>query len=337
MTTVLDSKTRRHTPRPARRRRVLTEVSSPVALVLILAALPFLVDAFTVDVLDTGIVYGTMAMGLAVLVGRAGLPSLGHAAFVGVGGYAGALLAVHVTANLVAGLLVGACASVLLSLLVGVISLRSHGVYFLMVSLAVAELTQTIAVRSTFTGGDNGLSTIPTADVPVFSALGVDRVVAMYWFTIVIAALVYVALRLIVASPLGISIVGSRDNPNRMRSLGYSIPGIRVFALAVSGACAGLGGVLLMQKDTIMSPSTLDPDVSILLLVIVLIGGARSLAGPMLAGIALIYLRARLSSLVGDSWVLLLGMLFVLTVYLLPRGFAGLISPRSKPGGSHEH
>ncbi|MGJ3507605.1 branched-chain amino acid ABC transporter permease [Enemella sp. A6] len=301
---------------------------------VLLAAGPFVLDPYALDVATTGLAYGLMAMGLAVLVGQAGLPSLGHAAFLGVGGYTAGLVSIHINGNYFLGMAAGAVAGLLLSLLLGAISMRAQGIYFLMISLAAAELIHVVAIRFTdLTGGDNGLSGIPAAPVPVFESMGLPRVVSMYWFTLIVVGLAYVLLRLVLASPHGKSITGSHDNPDRMRAIGYSVTRIRIAALALSGVTTAIGGVLLTFKDTFIAPTALAPDASILLLVMVLVGGSRSLLGPLLTGIGLVALRAVSSSLIGDWWIFALGVLFVVTVFAMPSGIAGLLRgrPRTSP------
>ncbi|MDN5892396.1 MAG: branched-chain amino acid ABC transporter permease [Nocardioides sp.] len=305
-----------------------TRIIPTVAVLVVLALAPLFLDSYSLDVLTGGLIYGLMAMGLAVLVGQAGLPSLGHAAFLGVGGYAAGLLAVHVTANPLAGLLAAALVGAVLSVLLGVISMRAQGIYFLMVSLAVAELIHAITMTTDFTGGDNGLSGIPTPEIPALDALGLPHVVSVYWYVLVVAVVVLILVQLLVAAPLGRAITGSADNADRMRALGYNIATVRVSALVISGVAVAVGGALLTQKDVFIAPTALAPDTSILLLVMVLVGGARSLVGPLIAGIGLVVIRSYTSSTIGDYWVRALGAIFVLTVYFLPNGLAGLLSRR---------
>lgn len=304
----------------------LRVVAPAIVALLVLVAAPLFLDSYLLDVLTTGVIYGLMAMGLAVLVGRAGLPSLGHAAFLGVGGYSSALLAIHITANPLVGLVVGGLAGLALAVVLGAISLRARGVYFLMISLAVAELVHAITIKSDFTGGDNGLSGIPTTDVPMLGASSLPLVVLTYWYVLTIAVVGYLVLSTVLASPQGQAITGSADNPERMRAIGYSIPGIRMVTLALSGITVAVGGALLTQKDSFIAPTALSPDTSILLLVMVLVGGSRSLAGPFAAGVGLIMVRSWTSSAIGDYWILALGAIFVLTVYFLPQGIAGLFT-----------
>lgn len=293
-----------------------------VALV-VLAAAPYVLDAYSLDVLTLGLAYGLMAMALALLIGYAGLPSLGHAAFLGLGGYSAGLVAMHLSANSLVGLVVAALVGAAAAAVIGTLSLRTHGVFFLMLTLAFAEIVHQIAVRSSVTGGDNGLST-PAPAIPLLGSLGLPRVAVLYWYVLVVVVAAYAILRAMVRSPLGRALVGVRDNPARMAAVGYSVVGIRLRAVVVSGALTAVGGALLVQKDNLVAPTSLTPDVSVLLLVMVLVGGARSLLGPLVGAVGLVALRSVTSSWLGESWLVVEGALFVLTVYFLPSGLAGL-------------
>lgn len=305
--------------------RPWASVAGHLTILVILLLAPYVLQAYMLDVLTQGVVYGLMAMSLALLVGQVGLPSLGHAAFVGLGGYATGLMAIHLTAQPVVGLLVALAVGVAAACLLGLISLRAHGVYFLMLSLAFAEIIHQVAQQSTaYAGGDNGLSGVPTGSLGPLEATGTPFVVQFYWYSVAVAVVGYLILRLVVRSPLGRAMAGTRDNQARMRAIGYSVIGIRMRAIVTSGAVCAVGGALLLQKNSFVAPPSLTPDVSVLLLVMVLIGGSRSLMGPFLAGIGLMVMRSVASNWVGDYWLFILGALFVATVYLLPGGFAAV-------------
>jgi branched-chain amino acid transport system permease protein len=303
--------------RPVWRRPIVTHA---VVLVAFLLA-PFILQEYLLDVLTLGVVYGLMAMSLALVVGQVGLPSLGHAAFVGLGGYAAGLLAIHVTANPLVGLTVAVMAGALGAALLGLISLWTHGIFFLMLSLAFAEIIHEVAQQSSsYAGGANGLSGVPTVMLGPLELTKTPFIAQFYWYAVIIAALAFVVLTIAQRSPLGKSMAGTRDNAARMRAIGYSVTGIRMRAVIISGAVCAVGGGLLLQKESFVSPSSVTPDVSVLLLVMVLIGGSQSLLGPFLAGVGLMILRSLASNWVGDYWQFMLGAVFVLTVYLLPGG-----------------
>jgi branched-chain amino acid transport system permease protein len=292
-------------------------------LAVLLVTAPFWLDGYSLDVLTLGLTYGLMAMALSLLLGFTGLPSLGHAAFLGLGSYAAGLLAVHTTDNALLGLVLAAVVGAAAAAVVGALSLRTHGIFFLMLTLAFAQIVHQIAIRSSFTGGDNGLS-VPTTQIPLLSATGMPRIVVIYWYVLVIVAAGYLLLSYLVRSPLGQALTGVRDNPKRMAAIGYSVVSIRMRAVVLSGALTAIGGALLVQKDMLVAPTAIGPGTSVLLLVMVLVGGARSITGALVGAVVLIALRSFTSSWMGEVWLLVEGALFVAIVYFVPSGLAGL-------------
>src|SRR5699024_6046329 len=127
-------------------------------------------------------------------------------------------------------LVVAAISGAVLSVLLGLMSLRSKGVYFLMISLALAELVHAAVIRSNYVGGDNGLS-MPRLDAPIFGSLGVPNDVAMYWYAVLVAAVAFIVLKTFMVSPMGQATLASKDNAERMRALGYSVRALRMTAL----------------------------------------------------------------------------------------------------------
>jgi branched-chain amino acid transport system permease protein len=292
-------------------------------VVLLVGSAPYWLDAYSLDVLTLGLTYGLMAMALALLIGLTGLPSLGHAAFLGLGSYSAGLLAVHSTDNALAGLVVAAAVGAAAAAVVGALSLRTHGIFFLMLTLAFAEIVRQVAIQSSFTGGDNGLS-VPAPTIPLLSASGMPPVVSVYWYVLAVVVAGYALLSLVVRSPFGQALTGVRDNPDRMAAIGYSVITVRLCAVVLSGALTAVGGALLVQKDTLVAPTALTPDISVLLLVMVLVGGARSLPGALVGAVGMVFLRSFTSSWLGETWLLVEGLLFVAVVYFLPSGLAGL-------------
>ncbi|MFI6814345.1 branched-chain amino acid ABC transporter permease [Nonomuraea sp. NPDC050328] len=300
------------------------------AVLAVMAVMPYVLDPYRLDLLSGGLAYGLMAASLAFLVGHGGLPSLGHAAFLGVGAYAAGLTAKHLTANALGQLLVAIAAGVVFALLTGWFAVRTKGFFFLMFTLAIGEIAVQAATRSTrVTGGDNGLSGIPKAELFGLDAV-VPYVAAFYWWALAVVALGFGALVLLRNSPLGRAVAGARENETRMAALGYHVTGVRLAAVVIAGAVCAAGGALVEQKDTFVAPTHLEIGVSVLLLVMVLLGGRDSLAGPLVAGVALIVLRAMTSTALGDKWLLVEGALFVICVYLLPGGLQGLWRRRAQ-------
>ncbi|MFD9942005.1 branched-chain amino acid ABC transporter permease [Nonomuraea sp. NPDC059023] len=301
-----------------------------VLAIAVLAAMPFVLGAYQLSLLTGGLAYGLMAASLALLVGHAGLPSLGHAAFLGVGAYAAGLTAKHLSESAVVQLGAAVLAGVVFALVTGWFAVRTRGFFFLMFTLAIGEIAVQAATRAgRVTGGDNGL-----AGIPVSTLFGLETampyVVVFYWWALAVVAAGFAVLAVVRRGPLGAAIAGTRENEARMAAFGYSVPGVRLASVTVAGAVCAAGGALVAQKDTFVAPTHLGVGVSVLLLVMVLLGGRDSLAGPALAAAGLIALREATSGALGDKWLLVEGALFVLCVYLLPEGLAGLWRKRAR-------
>jgi branched-chain amino acid transport system permease protein len=322
-------------------KRLLAGRSVPVHLfalgvVVWLVALPFGASAYTVGVVGRVLAFGVLVASLDFLVGIAGLPSLGHGAFFGIGAYAAALVARDVTAvgpaQLVVASLIGAAAAGV----TGLVTIRSRGVYFLMLTLAIGELARQLADSWTsLTGGTNGLAGVPALQlVPG----GGPVVIAghVYWYVLAVTALAYGLLTAVRASAFGQAMKGVRDNEDRMRALGYSVTGLKLAALVVAGGFAGLAGSLWLTQLRFVSPADVGFATSAVALLCVVIGGRGSLWGAFAAAAVVIVVRDELGTVIGGRGPLVLGLTFIAVVYLLPRGLAGLVPaglrlPRPEP------
>jgi branched-chain amino acid transport system permease protein len=302
----------------------MSRLSGPgvrVLVVLALALAPLYLSDFRTFLLTEILIFGLFAASLDLLIGYAGLPSLGHAAYLGVGAYASGLLALHVTTNVFAQIAVATGAAAGVALVTGAIIVRSRGIYFLMLTLAVGQLAAQLAINwDAVTKGSNGLFGIKPPTLG-----GSDHVLAgntHFYYYVLIAFLVgYALLRQIVRSPFGRTLDAVRLNEGRLASLGYNVPLYKLAAFTIAGALAGYAGALTMQQAKYVSPSTLSFDMSALAVVALVVGGRRTLIGAVL-GAGFVYLiRDELSSHFAEHWGLVLGAVFVLVVYLLPGGF----------------
>lgn len=292
-------------------------------LVLVLAvtgavAAPWFVDDYTTATLSRLLVLGLVGLSVALLTGVTGLPTLGQTAPFAAGAYAAAQL--DGAAQLVVGIGVGAGFALLTAPLV----VYARGVYVLMITLAIGELAIIVAGRwKSVTGGTDGLLAASTFDT--------DR--GRYLYALVVAgaivALVLVALR----SPAGLLLRASRDDEARMRASGHPVTAYLTGAYVAAGGIAGAGGALLVTTQQYVSPADFGFDTAALLLLGVAIGGAGSMLGAV-AGTALVFAaRDWLSGLLPGHAPLLLGAVFVLTAYLLPRGVAGFDWDRLRERG----
>jgi branched-chain amino acid transport system permease protein len=304
-----------------------------LVLFLLLAAVPLFVAPFTANTLSRILIFALFAVSLDLLVGITGLPSLGHAAYFGIGAYTAGLVSIHWTSAAPIPVLLAAAAGAVAAALTGWLAVRSGGVYFLMLTLAIGELVHQLAQRLTsVTGGSNGLFGIPSVRIG-----GEPLTLAglVYWYVLVVALLGFVGLWLVAYSPFGAALRGIRDNEPRMRSLGYSPFRYKFVAFTVAGGFAGLAGGLFAGLVRIVNPTDTGFTTSALILLAVILGGAGTLWGPVLGAAVVVLVRDTFGPQLDGHGPLLLGVVFVVAVYALPRGFAGLGTRRRRaPGGT---
>jgi branched-chain amino acid transport system permease protein len=303
---------------PSTRRRPLWSLPA-----LLLAVAPFFLGPADLDVLTRILSYGLLAASLSLLIGFLRLPSLGQAAPFGIGAYTAGLMAIHVTPFAPLLMVGGAAAAAVGSALVGWLLVRTSGIYFLMLTLAVGEIVFELAETSRgVTGGSNGLYGIPAPELsgPVTGAAPI------YWLVLAGATVGFAALWAVARSPFGLALRGVGDNEERMRSLGYRTRRHKLAGWCISGAVAGLGGALLAMHQQLVVPGYAGLSTSIAALVAVVVGGAGSLWGACIGAGIVIVLRDEIGSSLGGHGPLLLGAIFILVVYVAPGGLAGLLA-----------
>jgi branched-chain amino acid transport system permease protein len=302
------------------------------AVLAALVAAPFLLSEFRLGLLTDILIFGLWVVSLDLLIGYAGLVSLGHAAFFGLGAYTVALLATEeVTTSVLLTLPAAVLLAGLAAVVLGWLATATRGVAFIMLTLALGEILFVLAATwKSVTRGDDGL---PLAgDLMLLPGFGIEFFESDFGFYFYVLALFLLGLllvKLIVNSPFGLVLEGIRENPERMASLGYWVKGYKLAAFTIAGALAGLAGALHAQKFQFVSPELLGFTLSALALVMHTIGGGRSLYGPVLGAGVVLFVRDELSATF-EHWLLLLGIVFILFVYFLPRGIAGLIDRRPR-------
>ncbi len=313
----------RATPTPSTRRSTLLRRGVPLlALLVVLASAPLFVAPFTANTLSRILIFALFAVSLDLLVGITGLPSLGHAAYFGIGAYTAGLVAIHWTSEAPVAVLLAAGAGAVAAAATGWLAVRSGGVYFLMLTLAIGELVHQLAQRlSSVTGGSNGLFGIPSVRV---AGQPLTLAGLLYWYVLLFALLGFLGLWLVAHSPFGGALRGIRDNEPRMRSLGYSPFRYKFVAFTIAGGFAGLAGGLFAGLVRIVNPSDASFTTSALILLAVILGGAGTLWGPVLGAAVVVLVRDTFGPQLDGHGPLLLGVVFVVAVYVLPRGFAGL-------------
>ncbi|MEU1969565.1 branched-chain amino acid ABC transporter permease [Micromonospora sediminicola] len=288
-----------------------------------LAALTLVLDPFTLSSVSRIMSLGLLACSVAILTGWLGLPTLGQVAPYAVGAYATAQAANAGVTHGAAQVTIAAVAAALLSLPVGAVVTRARGITFLMVTLAVAELTVAAAIGyKALTGGSDGLAGIPPTTTPWAGALTDDRDVYLYVLAVTVVTLIvcWTVLR----SPAGRLLRGCRDHEDRMRANGHPVARYLVTAYVGTAVMAGIAGCLLVTSQRYISPQDVSFEISAMVLLAVTIGGASSLTGSITAVAVVVLVRDWVTVVLPGRGPLLLGMLFIGAVYVLPDGLAGL-------------
>jgi branched-chain amino acid transport system permease protein len=328
-------------------------VDRPAALLgvaagaLALALWPAVAGAYGMDLVVKIMIYAIAALSLELLVGRTGLVCFGQAALFGLGAYATVLLA---PADSAASLLWLAPAAIAVAagyaLFMGALSLRTRGVYFIMVTLAFAQMAYYLAHDTPLGGGTDGiyLNLRPQIALGQAVLVDIDQPLAMYYLVLGCLAAVFVLLALIARSPFGHALAGIRINEQRMRAAGFATYPYKLAAFVLSGAIAGLAGVLFAVKDGYVNPEMLSWHLSGAILLMVILGGIGHLRGAVIGAFAFVLLQEffKDEAIFGDwaeHWLLGMGLTIILAVALLPRGLIGagaLVSQRvrRRAGGS---
>jgi branched-chain amino acid transport system permease protein len=304
-----------------------------VALLLLLAAVPpvaaLLNEPFYLDLLRRVMIFAIAAISLNLILGYGGMVSFGHAAYLGIGAYAVGVLDHHGISNgwLQWGTAVGASAMVAAA--IGAISVRTSGIYFIMITLAFTQMLYYLGVSLAEYGGDDGMRLKARSQ---FSGL-IDLNDATSFYYLVFAFLVlflYLTHRL-VNSRFGLVLQAVRSNEARTRAIGISPYPYRLAAFVISGAMCGLAGALLVNQTSFLTPEFMNWTRSGELMFMVILGGIASTAGPLLGAAALLLLEdvlqgwSVLPKWVNEHWQLYLGVILVLVVLFARRGLAGLL------------
>ncbi|HZD91850.1 MAG TPA: branched-chain amino acid ABC transporter permease [Pseudolabrys sp.] len=291
-----------------------------VALLVALAALvsvPYWAPGqYYINVASQILFYAIFALGLNVIAGYGGLVSLGHAGLLGISAYAAAYMLqagfghpVAIITALVAGLIAMAIYAVL--------SLRTTGIGFIMITLALGEIIWGLAYRwISITNGDNGIN-VHTRPMPFGVTLSSPT--AFYYSTLIVFLICIGVMTIFVRSPLGAALMGTRDQPRRMNALGYHVWAIRFWACMFSGLLTAISGILFVYYNQFISPQAVDLTASAEVLLMVIAGGAGTLLGPVVGAALVVVVKSVVSAYI-TRWNMLLGAIFVAIVILMPEG-----------------
>ena len=301
----------------------------PVVAALVLLALPAVLTPYTQELVVKIAIYAVFALSLELLVGVTGLVSLGHAAFLGIGAYV-TVLAAGDSGGSIAGVALLAVLAVLAAavygVFVGALSLRTKGVYFIMVTLAFAQMAYFVFHDTKLAGGSDGLFLYAK---PTLGSLNLDDKRHLYYAVMGTLVATYALLALLMRSRFGHALAGIRVNEQRMRAAGFATFGYKLAAFVIASALAGLAGFLLAVKDGAVNPELLSWHESGAVLLMLILGGIGSLRGAVIGAIAFTLLKElfQLDALLGPlaaHWQLTLGLTIIGFVALLPKGLIGL-------------
>jgi branched-chain amino acid transport system permease protein len=289
--------------------------------------LPLLVPQHSLTILIEALIFGLFAMSLDLLVGYCRLYSFGHAAAYGLGAYSYALILTHVQLPLPAGILLAVAVTTLVAVPIAWICTRSTGVSFAMLTLAFAQLGYAMLFRfRDITGGSDGLVGIPRLPGP----FGIDWFqgkVGYYYLVLGCLLGSYLLCRAIVRSPFGAVLAGIRENEPKTIALGYNTRAYKIATVVLAYGFGGLAGALYAAFAGFASPELFFWLTSGRVLIMVIVGGAGTLIGPILGGVSFVFLEHHLSQ-VTDLWPLIFGTIFIVFVMFFPQGIWGILTTR---------
>ncbi len=290
------------------------------ALLAVLPALPFMSKFYLLLAFDA-LLFGAIAMSLDLLIGYTGLVSFGHAAFFGLGAYASAVLLERGVVSLWACLLFAVLVVGLYALVVGYFSTARRGIYFALLTLIFAEVVYTFFRYTQTFGGSDGIQGLPPPRL--VGGFAIDTPMRNYYLVLVYLGLAYIACRVLVTSHFGKVLVAIRENEDRARFLGYNVQRYKMAVCMISALLTGLGGALYPGRSAFATPDLMLWTVSGEFIIMVMIGGLGTLAGPVVGGAFFVLLQEKVSSYV-DWYFIVIGLVLVFIVLFMPKGLLGI-------------
>lgn len=296
-----------------------------IGLVVLLAVVVPALSVYQIELVTQMLIYAIFAMSLDILLGYTGLPSLGHAAYFGLAAYATAILSLRFHISFWLAAPAGIAVSVVAAALFNLLALRTARGYYLMITLALSQLLWSLAVSWTeLTGGDNGLPGLERPRLPWFPSL-LASAGGFFYLTLFVFLVSTIALWVLVRSPVGYALKGVRENEARMRALGYAVWHYKYFASMVAAFFAGVAGELFVYLNGFVSPSALSVTVSAQVLIMVLVGAAGTLFGPMLGAVMFVLLQYVVSTYT-ERWLFVIGIMYLVIALYAPQGALTFLS-----------
>ena len=289
-------------------------------LLALLPALPFMSKFYLLLAFDA-LMFGTIAMSLDLLMGYTGLVSFGHAAFFGLGAYASAILLERGIVSLWVCLAFAVLVVGLYALVVSFFATARRGIYFALLTLIFAEVVYTFFRYTQTFGGSDGIQGVPSPRL--VGDVAIDTPLRNYYLVLVYLGLAYLACRVLVTSHFGRVLVAIRENEDRARFLGYNVQRYKMAVCMISALLTGLGGALYPGRSAFATPDLMLWTVSGEFIIMVMIGGLGTLAGPIVGGAFFVLLQEKVSSYV-DWYFIVIGLVLIFIVLFMPRGLLGI-------------
>lgn len=296
----------------------------PAILMLAVAVGAYVLFPFSLAFLTRILIMIILVLSLDLVLGYAGIATIGQAAMYGAGAYGAGLFAIHIWADPVAGLFVGAAAGAALAALSGLVLMRTSGLTLLMLTIAVAQICAEIANRARdITGGADGLRGIrmgPVLGLYEFDFIGKTG----YWYALGVAIVVFALLAILVRAPFGLSLRGIHQSPERMRAIGVTVYGRRLAAYSIGGAVAGVAGALSAQITQLVSLEAFSFPLSAEALIMLILGGTGRLYGAVLGAVIFMVVHHVAAANDPFNWLFVIGALVLAVVFFLPKGLTDL-------------
>jgi branched-chain amino acid transport system permease protein len=296
------------------------------ALLIAAAIFPWLGSGFYTRLAIEALLFACVALSVDILLGYAGLLSLGQAAYFGLAAYIAALMYLHVTLSFWVVLLT-VCASVgLFAFLLGAVAIRAKGVYFALITFGAAEILSKVTHNTRAIGGSDGLIGVPIPTIPIFPGLALDlgNNLVFYYLVLGVVCLVYLGTRRILNTAFGSVLRAIRDNSDRVPYLGYNPFWYKLAAYVLAAEIAALGGLIYPMLRGFVAPHLFGFEVSTKAVVMSLIGGIGTLIGPLMGSVIITFLESAVGSYT-ERHLFVLGAIFIVFVLFLPDGLCGLI------------
>ncbi|MDN3986210.1 branched-chain amino acid ABC transporter permease [Zwartia vadi] len=306
-------------------RKLLTSNSLSVLGLVLLLVFPLVAPSLNLDFYISFVrrvlIFALAATSLNFILGYGGMVALGHAAFFGAGAYVVAMLSVQGIAQALIAWPVAMIVAGVLAFVIGAISLRTRGVYFIMITLAFAQMVFYLFISLRQYGGEDGIN---LSGPTVFPGLNLADDRTFYYVVLVLVLICLWGLNRLIQARFGQALQGIRENEARMEALGYPVFRIKLLAFVIAGVMAGLAGALLASHNQFVSPSLMHWTASANLIIMVIVGGIGLRYGGLVGAAVMLWLEEVLR-LYTDYWHLPLGVLLLVIVLFAPRGLAGLV------------